>query len=502
MGTLFMFRLRMSSLGLAGLALAIAVPTALMPNVASSQKADTAKSSPAPGAKPLQRATGGGLLPISEESKGEKGGGIDLNAGPSLDTSGGQVMAPNVEFDPLHRSPDASARNIAGAERLRITVLGQAALSAEYTIGQDGVISIPALGRVSVRDRSVTELEELLANLVRQRTKRDAYVTVEVAKYLPVFVAGMVRQGGSHTWTPGMTVIQAVALSGGVGSAGGSDLRLDPVGQQQVATNLKYSLSLLARLRAEQSGVKQLVAPRRLIELIGLEEATHLIDAQRNRLEVRRSAVEAQINALMLESEASKLEVTALEQQKLNLEAQLPMRRDLVKSLMSLYDKKVVSNTRLIEAQTSLSQLEEKVAENMVAIARANTRLHSLQSRLVQHRQQRREEIASEIERLEREVDLLEVQIAAAGNAQLMDRSSSRNSVAGGGTAGLQFRIARLQKGERKVIEGDLMTELQPGDVLLVGQPPAGGSEVGFNKQSYGRMLESPAPPTRRLAGQ
>jgi protein involved in polysaccharide export with SLBB domain len=91
-------------------------------------------------------------------------------------------------------------------------------LSGDYSIQQDGTLSLPRLGTLAVAGRNLQELQSELAALFEREMGHSASVSVIVSGRPPVYVVGPVRNPGSFAYIPGMIVLQAVALAGGIDS--------------------------------------------------------------------------------------------------------------------------------------------------------------------------------------------------------------------------------------------------------------------------------------------
>ena len=100
-------------------------------------------------------------------------------------------------------------------DRLRITVFEQQSLSNTYTVDQAGYIAFPLVGQVAARGTTVSELEGVIAQKLRQGYLRDPDVTIEIDRYRSIFVMGEVGQPGQYSYVPGMTVLNAIAVAGG-----------------------------------------------------------------------------------------------------------------------------------------------------------------------------------------------------------------------------------------------------------------------------------------------
>lgn len=100
-------------------------------------------------------------------------------------------------------------------DRLRISVFEQQSLTNTYTVDQAGYIAFPLIGQVAARGTTVAKLEGVIAQKLKQGFLRDPDVTIEIDRYRSIFIMGEVGQPGQYSYVPGMTVMNAIAVSGG-----------------------------------------------------------------------------------------------------------------------------------------------------------------------------------------------------------------------------------------------------------------------------------------------
>lgn len=100
-------------------------------------------------------------------------------------------------------------------DRLRVTVFGQQNLTNAYSVDGGGNISMPLIGTVRARGKTVQQLESGIAAKLRQGYLRNPDVSVQVETYRPFFILGEVRNPGQYPYVNGMTVETAVAIAGG-----------------------------------------------------------------------------------------------------------------------------------------------------------------------------------------------------------------------------------------------------------------------------------------------
>lgn len=146
-------------------------------------------------------------------------------------------------------------------DRVDVRVAGLPNLDRELRIGDDGTISLPLIGRVSLRDKTVAEAEQDVAQrfgtvAFRQRSLdgretlfsiSPSEVSLSVTEFRPIYVAGDVKMPGAFDFSPGLTVRRAVTLSGGVGQDVG--MYRDPFAQvAQIQGNIDAFTAELAAL--------------------------------------------------------------------------------------------------------------------------------------------------------------------------------------------------------------------------------------------------------------
>jgi protein involved in polysaccharide export with SLBB domain len=93
-------------------------------------------------------------------------------------------------------------------------------LSGDYTVEQDGAISIPLLGRFQVEGRALDEIRANLAVSFTAVIGRSANIDVRILDRSPIYVVGPVKNPGAYKYVPGMIVLKAIALAGGLDRGG------------------------------------------------------------------------------------------------------------------------------------------------------------------------------------------------------------------------------------------------------------------------------------------
>ena len=117
---------------------------------------------------------------------------------------------------PAPATTDIADYRLGPTDRLQVTVFGEPALSGELTVDSLGNVTVPFVGEVAAKDRTVREVQaEIVAKLRALEILRDPQVSVAIVSYRPFFVLGEVRTPGAFPYAAGTTVQRAVAQAGG-----------------------------------------------------------------------------------------------------------------------------------------------------------------------------------------------------------------------------------------------------------------------------------------------
>lgn len=111
--------------------------------------------------------------------------------------------------------PDDNSYLLDAGDEVRVVVFNQETLSDTYVIGESGRISMPLIGAVHTRGMTAEGLEQRIGKRLAEGYLTNPHVRVEVVKYRPFYILGEVQAPGEYPYSPGLTVMAAVALGGG-----------------------------------------------------------------------------------------------------------------------------------------------------------------------------------------------------------------------------------------------------------------------------------------------
>jgi polysaccharide export outer membrane protein len=122
---------------------------------------------------------------------------------------------------PLALAQSAGYR-IQPGDQLAITVLEDDTLNRTTLVLPDGRISVPLAGSIQAAGRSVESVESTIADRLASNfaVRPSVFVSVvavtEEVETFPIFVVGQVGEPGQREVEPGTTMLQAIALAGGL----------------------------------------------------------------------------------------------------------------------------------------------------------------------------------------------------------------------------------------------------------------------------------------------
>ncbi len=142
-------------------------------------------------------------------------------------------------------------------DKIKVNVFGVTELSGDYQVDHLGQIRMPLVGQVEVKGYTPSDLAEMLEEKFSERYLNNAEINVQVLEVAgnQVTVEGTVEKPGMVPVRGRLSLMQAVALSGGLGDGANPKRVLvfrTIEGQRRVAV---YDLTAIRRGRADDPQV-------------------------------------------------------------------------------------------------------------------------------------------------------------------------------------------------------------------------------------------------------
>lgn len=147
------------------------------------------------------------------------------------------VMILLVSPPSFTQAPTVSEYKIGPMDLLGITVIGFQDLNRLYRVSEEGKISLPYLGEITVDSLTRPELEKKLTEVLRERYLENPQVTVTIVEHQSrrVFLLGAVKTPGSYELMGRLTILQLISQAGGLTPEAGNEIiviRQQPDGQK------------------------------------------------------------------------------------------------------------------------------------------------------------------------------------------------------------------------------------------------------------------------------
>lgn len=162
------------------------------------------------------------------------------------------VPVPNTAKNATDDMPGDAASDVIGeGDQLLITVFGQPDLTADVTIGESGIITLPLVGTVEVKGKTATEIAATFAKKLEQgQYIKNPRVSIKVMQQLSrtFSVLGEVLRPGRYPLTGQISILEALSLAGGVSQKAEKSLRIlrrepgKPASELQEYASIKLEL--------------------------------------------------------------------------------------------------------------------------------------------------------------------------------------------------------------------------------------------------------------------
>lgn len=386
-------------------------------------------------------------------------------------------------------------------DTVRIKVYEWPDLSGEFPVAPNGSVFLSLIGQVPAEGLTPTRLAHEISKLLetKARLEEPPSTTVEVITFRPFFVLGDVQKPGEYAYRPGLTVLQAVSLAGGIFRDETSVLQY----RREAITN-RGQLALLAlqidqltarkaRLEAELGERDAIEFPASLLDRKDDPQVQRLITEERLLFSSYKEQYAGQRDVLTGLKEFYEAEVETITAQISDVKEQVTKAEQELENTESLVSRGLAPRPRVFGMEQTLvgmvwnqRQLERNILRSRQNIAETQQKLLTLQgerrNRILTASQQTVEDLKAAKEQLATTRHLIldaEVMVPLALHERFGSDAPEPN-----------YEIVRRKKsgdGPDRV-DAEPETPVEPGDVIKV-------------RRVIDPMLLQPPPVPGRAAG-
>jgi polysaccharide biosynthesis/export protein ExoF len=350
-------------------------------------------------------------------------------------------------------------------------------ISGDYMVDEKGTISIPLLGSVEVAGKDEKAVTEALARPFESLIGRVGFINIVVKEQQPIYIIGPVKTPGVYKYSPGLTVLHAVALAGGFDS-GVSDIwhLVEAVRETQTnQTSLDRLKRLLAReavLRAERDG-GEVAVPGRLIDLTSESVAKSLVDSEKSRRESEIQLQQTREKTLAKNIDNLKKSIEIRRGRVGFIGDSVDARTSRLNNLRGLQNRGSVTNYVVVQAQSDLADTQDRRQDMLVSISDAEASLDQAKQQQAEFGKDARQKLDGELTTIGDEISVLTKTLASGvGLSKTMTKIAAANEL----TAGKQdtkIEIIRRTPTGNTVTRAEPTTPLEAGDLVRISLPDA-----------------------------
>lgn len=357
------------------------------------------------------------------------------------------------------------------------------AIGGEFTVSSTGTLSLPLVGTISTGTMDNVELAAKISDQLKDKTGLISApnTTIEILEYPPIYIVGSVTTPGEYKFRPGMTVLQALALSGGRYRATTQDGDKGQIGMlgdlQSFREDILRTLARISRLEAESSSAKDISFPADLTSRAGDPTVAEVMAQERIVFNARRNELSRQLESL---DELRKLftsEIDILEKKTETLDSRIKLVSDELAGVRSLVERGIATVSRRSELELAVSNLQSNRLDEITAAMRARQNLSEATRNALSLKDKHQTSVSVELqeaqanlERLKIKEDVVKKVLVVSGTSPISE-SKRENTV----EPNLTFTIVRQSEGKAEEISASEQTPLKPNDVVKVAlSEPAG----------------------------
>ncbi|OWV83299.1 exopolysaccharide biosynthesis protein [Rhizobium sp. R693] len=366
-------------------------------------------------------------------------------------------------------------------------------LTGEFAISAAGNLSLPIIGTVPAAGKTLEQVSDSIGERLQNQVglQKRPNASVEISSYRPFFVTGMVATPGKYSFSPGLTVVQALSMAGGIGPVDANliSLQRDALsGRGDLRALEAERLELVARqarIDAILDNASEIKFPAELTTRKDEPGIARMLTEEEALFETRMRAMETEIDALNQAKILAANQISALKEKAASLGKQIELANRDLGSVNKLVSQGLTVSTRQLGANQNLADLESRNLDVSLAVLKTQQDLAKVDQDIgdVRNRYrisalteaaELRDRFASNLKKTETASDLLknlEVRAPAAIAALEEDKD----------TYAFTTTISRVIDGSNQSLIVSDNEPVVPGDVIRVERRQRGGSTAVAN---------------------
>ncbi|MBB6408690.1 polysaccharide biosynthesis/export family protein [Mesorhizobium sangaii] len=357
------------------------------------------------------------------------------------------------------------------------------ALNDSFVVGADGTLFLPFVGQIRAQGTAPGDLARAIGDRLMQQMGlgRQPDVAVEIVQYRPFYIVGYVTQPGEFPFRPGLTVLQALGIAGGLRTREEDMSRLEReviAGQGDVGLLALSNVSLLARkarLESELAGSDDIAFPAQLKDRASNETVALAMEQERKIFAVRKDAMATQLRALRELKDFLEKELTSLGQQMAFHDQQIELIQKELAGVSALVQKGLAVAPRELSLQGTVAQMQSDRLVAETSLLRVRQEISKTDIEILNLGNSQASEVAAALRETQLQLNevtskantavqlLHDTEVTAPALLALRERAERAKPI---------FKIVRTTDSGSQEIMAEETTPIEPGDTVKIDIPP------------------------------
>jgi polysaccharide export outer membrane protein/exopolysaccharide production protein ExoF len=302
-------------------------------------------------------------------------------------------------------------------------------------------------------------------------------VSVEVAHYRPFYIVGAVNHPGEYPYRPGLTVLQALGIAGGL-------FRLTEGGMVQFQRSAQTSAGELrvlvlqsnrliarrARLQAELDGSNEVKFPPELTQRQSEPEIVAVLKQEQQAFAAHREALQSEIASRNQLKDLLAKEVVSLQQKIASADQEVGMLNGELTKVNEFVRKGLAVAPREFSLRQNGMEMQRARLDLDTAVLRAREEIGRTDQSIVELQNRDKKEVLREIEDTSAKLAEALAKIGTVGEIVKQDEATMPEIAASHPDEGASviYTIVRREETGLREVSASETTLVQPGDTIRV----------------------------------
>jgi exopolysaccharide production protein ExoF len=356
---------------------------------------------------------------------------------------------------------------------------------AEYTVNPAGRVSLPMIGEIAAEGRTSDQLARAITAELYKRTgfMGAQEAAVEIVQYRPFYVLGDVERAGEFSFRPGLSVLQAVGVAGGLHrpSEAGMREQINAAGNVEAARlELWRTYIRRARLEAELAEQNTITLPP---ELANKKDIGSLLAEEATILITRRDAQQSQLAALSELRSLYEKEITSLQSKLATQEKQVALAQRELNTVGALVDRGLAVTSRQFALERTTADIQSGMLDVQTALVRAQQEVRKTERDATDLVKDGKAKASSELREAKASIEQLINRMNTSETLVTETATSPRTAQNESGGKSLSYWIQRRKDGAMATFPADDGALVEPGDVVRVEVNRAPGAAASVSRK-------------------